>query len=670
MAFPVNAPVIGAALPAMLALPIPAHMLYVAAHGTFEAATPRDGSWERPFATVIEARDSLRRVRRAPGEVAVVQLRGGDHFLLQNGPLRLDQRDSGILWSSAPGEHARLSGAFKIPVTSFVAVPSVGAHIYVSNLLRMGLNASMLGAMASPFPTSKAELFYGGRPMRLARDPNVASNGSWMWAGYENTTTSQGVDLHHSFIFADAGRGALWRSALNSSSQLWLHAYLKNDWRDEYLKIDSIEPFHNATFRVTRDPTTKQFYPFTVGDEHFTAGSRFYAVNALELLDAPGEYYIDVDAGELYFYPPSGAFSPDDDILLSVLDHAVDLNGTRDTSFVHLSITAAKGHVVLLNNTANVTVLNSTITNGGMSCLYLEGTASLVKGNAISGCGHCGVEVHGGDRYTLARGNLCVVGNAISSYSRVKRTYTPGIRFGGVGIYVANNTISHAPHNAIQGGGNDNLFEFNHISHVVYETTDAGAFYVFGSWSERGNVVRFNSFDTIKSTQRLAQKTCWQTAIYLDDQMSGWDVYGNTIINASNEVLISGGRDNRIHANLFLDSEFHDIYMDDRGLGVKRADCQKGGRFDLDLQRYKYKQAPWATRYPELPFIFDDASFPCLPVKNAIEDNRYCHTHSATNASFARLKTHGHNIDVDKAMRAWHSHMSFNVEDCASVPHP
>ena len=41
------------------------------------------------------------------------------------------------------------------------------------------------------------------------------------------------------------------------------------------------------------------------------------------------------------------------------------------------------------------------------------------------------------------------------------------------------------------------------------------------SWSQRGNVVRFNTFDTIRPTEKLAQASCSQNAFYLDDQMSG-----------------------------------------------------------------------------------------------------------------------------------------------------
>jgi len=75
-------------------------------------------------------------------------------------------------------------------------------------------------------------------------------------------------------------------------------------------------------------------------------------------------------------------------------------------------------------------------------------------------------------------GNLSAVRNVISNFSRIRRTYTPGIAFSSVGLYVANNSISHGPHCGITGGGSKNIFEYNEISHVSFECTDTGAFYV------------------------------------------------------------------------------------------------------------------------------------------------------------------------------------------------
>ena len=117
-----------------------------------------------------------------------------------------------------------------------------------------------------------------------------------------------------------------------------LHGFFKFDWRDTFIKIDSIVPTAasgggggdggsdgDGGFTVTRDAATPSQYPFT-------KGFRFYAVAALELLDVPGEYHIDKATGALYYLPitPLTAAS---DLVVSVL-HNVVTAGADHTKFI------------------------------------------------------------------------------------------------------------------------------------------------------------------------------------------------------------------------------------------------------------------------------------------------------------------------------------------------
>ena len=81
------------------------------------------------------------------------------------------------------------------------------------------------------------------------------------------------------------------------------------------------------------------------------------------------------------------------------------------------------------------------------------------------------------------------------------RTYTPAIRFNGVGLRIAGNRIAHTPHTAITGWSNDHIFENNWIHHTCYASNDCGSFYVGRGWAEQGIVVRFNTFDTVRTTE-------------------------------------------------------------------------------------------------------------------------------------------------------------------------
>lgn len=306
-------------------------------------------------------------------------------------------------------------------------------------------------------------------------------------------------------------------------------------------------------------------------------------------------------------------------------------------------------------------VRNSSMSNAGTGCVSLAGYNGTVMSSRVWGCGGSGISIEGGDRPTLAPGNLSAVGNIITNFSRVVRTYQPGIAFSGVGLHVANNTIAHGPHTGITGSGNNNLFEYNTISHVSFECTDTGAFYVGRSWAQRGNVARFNTFDTIRSTERLAQKSCSQNAFYLDDEMSGWDFYGNTILNSTTGVLLGGGRHNRIHDNHFVGND-KDIAFDNRGMSWQSTSCKYNctetstSCFRYILDSLHYKEPPYSIAYPDLPFIYDAASHPCVPVGNVVEDNTYCHTNSQGGGLF---------IDKDEAtISSWFSRMSNNRAAC------
>ena len=73
--------------------------------------------------------------------------------------------------------------------------------------------------------------------------------------------------------------------------------------------------------------------------------------------------------------------------------------------------------------------------------------AASAGGKDAARSAYAAVAVTSGDVRTLEHGNSSVVGNHISNFSRIVRTYTPAVSFHGVGLYVANNTIEHGPHN-------------------------------------------------------------------------------------------------------------------------------------------------------------------------------------------------------------------------------
>ena len=186
--------------------------------------------------------------------------------------------------------------------------------------------------------------------------------------------------------------------------------------------------------------------------------------------------------------------------------------------------------------------------------------------------------------------------------------------------------------------------------------------YVGRSWSQRGNVVRNNHFENIRPIERLAQKSCSQNAFYLDDQMSGYQFYGNTIVNASVGVLLGGGRRNSIVDNVFIDCD-GDVHFDNRGQTWHLDYCRKNctdtrngyqpACFYHELQSLNYTAPPYSQRYPELESIYRDR--PCTPVHNVVSNNRYCHR---TNPDAKFLTANATQIEE------WGSAASNNTASC------
>ena len=420
------------------------------------------GTIDAPFTSLEAARDLLRsgygqRTRRE------VLLRGGNYHLPR--PFTLDERDAGtaefpIIYAAYPGESPHLSGGVLVPPNLFVrtSVPSGATNAFVADLFSLkGVNTSSLGRMGHPYISQKLEVFYGGQPMTLARDPNVGTDSlrTWKWAGYENMTvadstetpgirmrrgsgreidcsdsadtmqcyldsladvpelrsregTSHTFGSNMTFTFKDTDRGAFWASALseaasrNETAAMWLHGYWKFDWRDTYIQVASIsankasDPNSESvsSYSVTRAADTPPQYPWV-------SGCRFYAVNSLGLLDAPGEYFVS-DSGKLWFIPPDTDTDVLKPVVVSIAEHVVAASGAHHTHFVGLGVSDAQGTVMQLSDAVGAVVSNCTVSNGSVvlfwyfRCVYVPLCVSclwpmriLFVANVYPFCGQC-----------------------------------------------------------------------------------------------------------------------------------------------------------------------------------------------------------------------------------------------------------------------------------------
>eukprot|EP01051_Picozoa_sp_SAG22_P019223 SAG22_NODE_3481_length_1687_cov_1.468514_2_plen_195_part_00 len=120
----------------------------------------------------------------------------------------------------------------------------------------------------------------------------------------------------------------------------------------------------------------------------------------------------------------------------------------------NFSIQHARGNGVFALNVSNVRVEGCAVHGHGQHGVVIVGTDSGITHSRVFSVGCSGIRVAGGDARSLTAGRAFATHNTLSNFALHKRSYSPGVSWGGVGNNYSYNNISGSPHNCISGGGN------------------------------------------------------------------------------------------------------------------------------------------------------------------------------------------------------------------------
>ena len=549
---------------------------------------------------------AVRVVRGHAAGVSVV-LRGGDYLLPQ--PLVLTAADSGaagrpVTYMSAPEERARLLGAVELPAELFSPVTArEEGSMMVADLRAAGVhNASLLGQPG--VDGLKPELYRSDGqsfiPQQLAQDPDPNPDGTWNWAGGDSIASVRGPTW---FVVNSSRDLARWRNAAKSSHGLHLFGRWGDSEGVQDVVVQSISPIAEGSRSGTHA------YNISLQPEDWMGrfppglkGQQFVAVDALELVDRPGEYWIDRESLKLFYIPPSDgigtarlflSLGPSLASPLASMKHPqalVQLQGTSHLSLVNITIAASTQMLFSASGVQGVVVDGAIMHGGGASCASLDGNTSTIRRSEVAHCGGTALTLRGGNwnRFgpSLFRGaNQSVVDNSIFDWARWQRTpNSAGIDWSGVGHLVQGNRLFDAPEPAVGGNGNvDCTFEYNTVTNVNWEQSDMGAYYHGSSaggysygWTQPGNVIRGNTWKKIRFQEsRPTEKAFSFTtqAIYMDDELSGYTIVDNHFDDVDVGVFIGGGRHHTVRNNTFEACGTACIHIDNRGMNWAHELC-------------------------------------------------------------------------------------------------
>lgn len=304
----------------------------------------------------------------------------------------------------------------------------------------------------------------------------------------------------------------------------------------------------------------------------------FYLENAPEMLDAPGEWYLDRPTGRLTYLPMPGERVEQVETVMPRLEQLLVVRGTGERqvrnlhfhgiTFAHTDWALPKhgflpdqaGFFDTENAKKEMPVPAATVdfqysTNcaledcvvrdvGGHAIRYREGCVSnTVAGCRIEGVGGNGVSMGLFDRAAaerdVVRGNIirdCTIRRCGLDYAGCVGVWAGIAR----GITVAQNEVSEIPHNGISVGWRwdrvpvgcgGHVVEGNDIHHVVERLTDAGGIYVLGD--QPGSVIRRNHIHDITRRTGIAAAN----GIFFDNGSRGWRVEDNVIYGVSDGAI-------------------------------------------------------------------------------------------------------------------------------------
>ncbi len=387
-----------------------------------------------------------------------------------------------------------------------------------------------------------------------------------------------------------AERIASWKNP----DDVWMFGYWKYDWADASSPIGKF------------DAQTGEISPKFVSLFGTKTDAPYYFFNVLEELTSEGEWYLDRENGLLCLWKPNNIEEAQIDLSLS-LNPVINAEADYLT-FAGITVKGTRADAVVITGDNN-TVQNCLIKNIAGNALIMTGSNNLAYNNEITHTGKGGIILDGGDTATLTPGNSKADNNYIHDWSEIYQTYQPAVTLLGVGNICAHNEMANSPHEAITYKGNNHIIEYNNIHNVCLLSDDAGAIYSGRSWVWYGNVIRYNCIYDVGSGEHKPD------GIYLDDALSGQQIYGNLLINIPrNAIHIGGGRDNVVKNNIIVNSGENAIYFDERARDgalnngwFTHAYIGSGDMWDA-LYASPWQSEIWQNAFSEYKTMTDDIS--------------------------------------------------------------
>jgi parallel beta-helix repeat protein len=508
------------------------------------------GTIDEPFATLEGARTAIRSLKAdsgLPEGGVTVYLRSG--IVKRTTTFVLDSKDSGdankpIVYCAYPGEEVVISGGQSIisPWSQY------NNEIYVTNVGNLSFNS----------------LFVNGRRAARAREPDPAGEGYY----YLIKTVDPETNLI-AFRFAKGDIDPNW----NNLREVEVISYRK--WRQSRCRIDKIEG-DKVYFQGSLEPG------YGYDWNYYDDPGRYYVENVFEGLDTPGEWYLNKNTGDLYYWPLPGEDIYNSEFIVPIIERIIEVRQASYITFRNLIFSHTDWQ---LSQEAYQTTYNLTFgIDGAEYCTIEDCVIKHIGGTyaigSLWGIANNNINIIGNEIYDTGGGgitlcscsegiedtNSCIISdNIIHDIGKVDKWMT-GMYFDRASDFkVSHNLIYNGPYGGIgfltrnyqvSSSWKKNIIEYNEIYNIMQELNDGGAIHVAGH--QPGTLIQYNKIHDIVSTDMHKTKVYFH-GIYLHDGAKGFIVKNNVVYHSDNGLLLYVSPANMITNNIFVDSVTWDL---------------------------------------------------------------------------------------------------------------
>jgi hypothetical protein len=441
---------------------------------TFYVSPAGNDSWSgtsrsTPFATVGGAQNAIRSLKaNGLSQPVTVYLLGGTYNLTT--PVVFTPEDSGtsaapITYAAYPSQQPIISGGQQITGWS----PYTGTNIPAAAQGKVW-SAQVAGGGGWEF----RQLFVNGNRRIRARSPNAGS-----FYNAEGMTSSWPAP--EQFFYASGDILPQWAQEPD------VEVVMLQDWGDYRSVITSVTSTLNS---VTLDGT--------YGPAGLEQNPRYWVENAIEALDSPGEWYLDVPNSRVYYYPMPGENMQTAQVIAPVIDQLFIFQGNASSGSLVSNITlsgltlayadwALPGNfhaeqasydipaVVSGAGASSCAVQQCLFTHiGDYAVEFSQGSQNnTVVGNIITDVGAGGIKI--GDPTVPATTQTETVNNAVTDnqISNIGLVYPSA-----VGIWIG------------ESSGND--IAHNQINNTYYSGISVGWTWGYGASAAQNNIIEQN----------------------------------------------------------------------------------------------------------------------------------------------------------------------------------